>query len=121
MAKVRTPKKGDIWHINPDPVAGKELRDKHYFIVITEEALNMALGVAICAPISTVANAARSVGVTVAVTPESTAKGNIRGVVLCHQVKAMDVIARGAKFETVAEHYLIEEVVLKLIDLIDPQ
>jgi mRNA interferase ChpB len=89
--------------------------------VISEGQLNAALGVSICCPISTVANAARSQGVTVAVGGNSTESGTISGVVLCHQVRALDLKARKAHFSTVAESYLVDEVVLKLVDLIDPQ
>ncbi|MFZ4834248.1 type II toxin-antitoxin system PemK/MazF family toxin [Rouxiella sp. Mn2063] len=117
----KTPQKGDIWHFNPDPVSGRELKGHHYCIVVTDEELNKALGVAICCPISTVASVARSTGVTVAVQPMDTERGDIRGVVLCHQVKAIDLIAREATFETVADSGLIQEVVFKLSNLIDPQ
>lgn len=121
MVKAQTPQRGDIWHFNPDPVAGRELTGKHYCIVITDGKLNQALGVAMCCPISTVADGARSVGVTVAVTPMDTEIGSLRGVVLCHQLKAVDLLARGAEFYTVAEPELTQEVVYKLINLIDPQ
>lgn len=58
---------------------------------------------------------------TVALEGNSTASGTITGVILCHQVRALDLAARQAKFATIAEDYLIEEVVMKLVDLIDPQ
>ena len=121
MVQGRIPQKGDIWHFDPDPVFGRELKGKHYCIVVTDGELNAALGVAMCCPSSTVANQARSTGVTVTVTPMDTERGDIRGVVLCHQVQAVDLLARGATFETVAENTLIQEVVFKLINLIDPQ
>ncbi|WP_225086631.1 type II toxin-antitoxin system PemK/MazF family toxin [Pectobacterium colocasium] len=121
MAEKRIPQKGDIWHFNPDPVFGRELKGDHYCIVVTDGALNAALGVAICCPISTKAETARSAGVTVAVTPVDTERGDLRGVVLCHQAQAVDLLARGATFETVAEDVLIQDVIIKLINLIDPQ
>ncbi|QWA12049.1 type II toxin-antitoxin system PemK/MazF family toxin [Sodalis ligni] len=62
MVQGRIPRKGDIWHFDPDPVFGRELKGKHYCILITEEALNRALGVAICCPLSTLAVGARSAG-----------------------------------------------------------
>ncbi|MBC3253555.1 MULTISPECIES: type II toxin-antitoxin system PemK/MazF family toxin [Serratia] len=120
MAPGRIPQKGDIWHFNPDPIAGRELKGDHYCIVVTAEELNRALGVAICCPISTAALAARSAGVTVTVQPMDTERGDIRGVVLCHQVRAIDLLARGATFETVAEEPLINDVIIKLTNLIDP-
>lgn len=121
MVKRQMPGKGDIWLINPDPTSGHELRGPHYFLVITESALNIALGVSICCPISTVASGARSAGVTVAITADSTEKGTVRGVVLCHQIRALDLKERKARFHTKAEPHLIDEVVMKLVDIIDPQ
>lgn len=121
MVKARTPARGDIWHVSLDPVSGHELMGPHYFIVLTDEALNKVLKVAMCCPISTGANAARSVGVTVPVLPHDTENGNLRGVVLCHQMKAADLISRGAKFYTKADDALVTEVTMKLVDLIDPQ
>ncbi|EPF7730892.1 type II toxin-antitoxin system PemK/MazF family toxin [Escherichia coli] len=121
MVKARTPHRGEIWCFNPDPVAGHELRGPHYCIVVTDKELNNVLKVAMCCPISTGANAARSSGVTVNVLPHDTQTGNLHGVVLCHQLKAVDLIARGAKFHTVADEALISEEIGKLVNLIDPQ
>ncbi|KOC87683.1 type II toxin-antitoxin system PemK/MazF family toxin [Winslowiella iniecta] len=115
---ARTPRKGEVWLIDPDPLEGRELRGPHYYIVLTEEALNLALGVAICCPISTGANAR---GVTVVVDGGSTLKGTVNGVVLCHQVRALDLTERRAKFIILAESHLIDEVVMTLVDIIDPQ
>lgn len=118
---ARIPQKGEIWCVDPDPTSGKELRNPHYFIVVSEQALNKALGVAICCPISTVANAARSQSVTVVLEGNSTKSGSVSGVILCHQIRVLDLTARQAKFSTTAEPYLVDEVVTKLVDLIDPQ
>ncbi|MDF1897224.1 MULTISPECIES: type II toxin-antitoxin system PemK/MazF family toxin [Rahnella] len=121
MTEGRIPKRGDIWHFDPNPIVGRELKDKHYCIVVTVEELNGVLGVAICCPISTAAETARSAGVTVTVGPIDTERGDLRGVVLCHQVRALDLNKRGATFETVAEDGLLKEVIFKLTNLIDPQ
>lgn len=118
---TRTPQKGEIWYVDPDPTSGKELRNPHYFIVVSEQALNKALGIAICCPISTAANAARSQSVTVVLDGNSTKSGKVTGVILCHQIRALDLSARQAKFATTAEPYLVDEMVMKLVDLIDPQ
>lgn len=118
---IRVPKKGEIWYVDPDPTKGHELRFPHYFIVVSDELLNQALGTAICCPISTGGNAARSQNVTVVLDGSSTASGKVTGVILCHQVRALDLKERQAKYATKAEDYLIDEVIMKLVDLIDPQ
>lgn len=118
---VRIPKKGEIWYVDPDLTKGKELRNPHYFIVISDERINKALGTAICCPISSGGNAARSQNVTVAIDGNSTKSGKVTGVILCHQVRALDLSERQAKYATTAEDYLTDEVIIKLVDLIDPQ
>ncbi|MDG6459536.1 type II toxin-antitoxin system PemK/MazF family toxin [Glaesserella parasuis] len=118
---MRVPKKGEIWYVDPDPTKGHELRSPHYFIVVSDELLNQALGTAICCPISTGGNAARSQNVTVVLDGSSTESGKVTGVILCHQVRALDLKERQAKYATKAEDYLIDEVIMKLVDLIDPQ
>lgn len=117
----RVAKKGEIWYVDPDPTKGHELRNPHYFIIVSDERINKALGTAICCPISTRALASRSQSVTVAIDGNSTESGKIHGVILCHQVRALDLKERQAKFSTKAESYVIDEVIMKLIDLIDPQ
>lgn len=79
MVKRPAPGKGDIWLINFDPTSGHELRGPYYFLVVTESVLNNGMGVSLCCPISTVANGARSAGVTVSTTADSIEKGTVRG------------------------------------------
>ncbi|MDO9664946.1 type II toxin-antitoxin system PemK/MazF family toxin [Glaesserella parasuis] len=67
------------------------------------------------------ANAARSQNITVVLDGSSTESGKVTGVILCHQVRALDLKERQAKYATKAEDYLIDEVIMKLVDLIDPQ
>lgn len=67
------------------------------------------------------ANAARSQNITVVLDGSSTESGKVTGVILCRQVRALDLKERQAKYATKAEDYLIDEVIMKLVDLIDPQ
>lgn len=67
------------------------------------------------------ANAARSQNITVVLDGSSTESGKVTGVILCHQVRALGLKERQAKYATKAEDYLIDEVIMKLVDLIDPQ
>lgn len=75
MQKGRIPQRGEIWHLDPSPIAGRKLKYKHYCIVITIGEIN----------------------------------------------RALDLNARKATFETVAEDTLLREVIFKLTNLIDPQ
>ena len=35
MARRRVPGQGDVYWIDPNPVVGREMRDRHRFVVIT--------------------------------------------------------------------------------------
>ncbi|MBI5908936.1 MAG: type II toxin-antitoxin system PemK/MazF family toxin [Betaproteobacteria bacterium] len=49
---TRSPRieRGDIYWIDPNPVAGREMRDRHPFVVITPVEIN-ALGLIMTVPI----------------------------------------------------------------------
>ncbi|WP_339920709.1 type II toxin-antitoxin system PemK/MazF family toxin [Photorhabdus caribbeanensis] len=119
--RKKFPGRGEIWFVDHDPVTGRELKGKHYFIVITETILNKALGTAICCPITTGGSKPRSSGTTVVVDGRSTLSGEITGVVLCHQIRTLDLEGTKATYATDTEAELLDEIIGKVIDLIDPQ
>jgi hypothetical protein len=61
MARGRHPRPGDVYWIDPNPVAGREMKDRHRFVVITLTAIN-ALGVAMTVPVTTGGAFARNRG-----------------------------------------------------------
>ena len=48
MMRRRIPGAGDVYWIDPNPIAGRKMRDRHRFVIITQKQIN-ALGVAVCA------------------------------------------------------------------------
>jgi mRNA interferase ChpB len=119
--KRRIPSKGEIWHVDGDPVSGREFKGAHYYLVISEQALVAKLGTAICVPITSGGGLARSASVTVYLDGNSTNTGKITGVALCYQVRAMDLAMRGASYAAKAEAHIVNEVLGLVVDLIDPQ
>lgn len=45
----------------------------------------------------------------------------ITGVALCYQVRSLDLIERQAKYAATAESSIVDEVLAKVIDILDPQ
>ena len=45
MARRRPPQPGDVYWIDPNPISGREMKDRHRFVVITPKEIN-ALGIA---------------------------------------------------------------------------
>ena len=52
MVRSDVPRCGDVYWIDPNPVAGREMKDRHRFVVITPRQVN-ALGVSMTVPITT--------------------------------------------------------------------
>ncbi len=115
------PMRGEIWHINGDPQAGKEFKGAHYYLILSESELNDAFKTAICVPITSAGAFSRSLGVTVVLDGSSTDTGKITGVILPFGVRSLDLKARGATYAATAESHIIDEVTAILIDIIDPQ
>ncbi len=51
MIRRRIPQRGDVYWIDPNPIAGREVRDRHRFVVITLKEIN-ALGVSVTVPVT---------------------------------------------------------------------
>lgn len=117
----RIPQKGELWHVDGDPIAGHEFKGAHYYLVLSQRELVKALGVAICVPITSGGARPSSEAVTVYIDGGSTDKGNVTGVVLCHQVRALDLFARNATYKALVHSHITDEILAKVIDILDPK
>jgi mRNA interferase ChpB len=88
MIRSNVARQGDIYSIDPNPTAGRELRDRHFFVVISPHAINR-LGVCMTVPITTGGGAAREMGIAFPITGHRT-----NGVALCNQVRTFDLAER---------------------------
>jgi mRNA interferase ChpB len=87
------PDAGDILHLSFDPASGREMKGDHYCLVLTPKAFNDRFGLAWTCPITT-GRQDLVRGVT-AVSLMGTG-ASVTGIVLCHQIKALDWSARKA-------------------------
>jgi mRNA interferase ChpB len=117
----RVPAKGEIWHVNGDPVEGHEFKGAHYYLVLSEKKLIAALGTAVCVPVTSGGLLARSKAVTVWLDGDSTDTGEITGVVLCYQLRALDLATRHARYAATVSPHVMDEILGMVVDLIDPQ
>jgi mRNA interferase ChpB len=102
--------RGDIWYVDLNPTKGSEQANPRYILVLTTKAFN-ALGTPIVAPISSGGNFAREQGFAVSLSGAGT---HASGVVLCHQLCAMDLKARAAKFLERVPDYIMDEVLARV-------
>lgn len=89
-----TPDLGDILHLAFDPASGREMKGDHFCIVLTPRIFNQRFGVAWTCPITS-GRQELARGLT-AVTLMGTGL-KVSGIVLCHQIKALDWAARKAQ------------------------
>ncbi|MGI3899204.1 MAG: type II toxin-antitoxin system PemK/MazF family toxin [Janthinobacterium lividum] len=112
------PHRGDVYWIDPNPVAGREMKDRHRFVVITPREIN-ALGVCMTVPVTSGGVFTRDMGLAVPITGHDT-----NGVAVCNQVRSFDVEARvrggSARFVETIDQATAEEIVARVVSVIDP-
>lgn len=119
MVRSSVPRRGDVYWIDPNPVAGREMKDRHRFVVITPREIN-ALGVSMTVPITTGGVFARDAGLAVLITGHETT-----GVAVCNQVRSFDIEARirasSARFIETLDDATMGEIVARVVSAIDPE
>lgn len=118
MSYHRVPHKGDVYWIDPNPISGREMKNRHPFVIITPKEINK-LGVAMAVPITTAGAFARAQGLCVPITGHKTS-----GVAVCNQVRTFDIEERqkmgSARWIETLDKNTIEEIVIRVISIIDP-
>jgi mRNA interferase ChpB len=114
----RVPVRGDVYWIDPNPVAGREMRDRHRFVVVTPAEINK-LGVSITVPITSGGAFARLKGLTVPLMGNDTT-----GVAVCNQARSFDVQARvlagTARYIETLNAATANEIVGRLVSVLEP-
>lgn len=118
MTRSRIAQRGDVYWIDPNPIVGREIKDRHRFVVITPKEIN-ALGIAMTVPVSSGGAFVRNMGLTVPITGHDT-----MGVAVCNQVRSFDLEAReragSARFVETLDASTVEEIVSRVLSVIDP-
>jgi mRNA interferase ChpB len=119
MVRSSVPRRGDVYWIDPNPVAGREMKDRHRFVVVTPREIN-ALGVSMTVPVTTGGVFTRNVGLAVPITGHETT-----GVAVCNQLRSFDIEARvragSARYIETLDEETIGEIVARVVSAIDPE
>lgn len=107
--------RGDIYTVNLDPTAGSEQQGQRPVLIISKAEFNR-LGVAVVCPITQGGVSARIAGWAV---PMSGAGTETQGVVLCHQIRTLDLKARSAKRKEKVPEFILDEVLARVQAIID--
>ncbi len=107
--------RGDIYHVDLNPIAGREQSGSRYVLIVSPRVFNN-LGTPLVCPITQGGDFARRAGYAVSLSGAGT---NTQGVVLCNQPRALDLHARSARFVEKVPDFVLDEVLAKLATLID--
>ena len=112
---MRFPKRGDIWQVNLNPVAGNEQQGIRPVFVVSEENFNRS-GLTLICPITQGGNQTRFAGFAVSMMGAGAAT---QGVVMSNQARTIDVAARQGKFIERAPEFVVGEVLAKLQTIVE--
>jgi mRNA interferase ChpB len=105
------PNRGDIIHLEFDPASGREMKGRHYALVVSGKLFNQQ-GLAMVCPISQGAAASqRTYGTIVTLMGLGI---DTQGAVHCHQLKPLDWRARKAQLKESVPPALVEEVLARV-------
>lgn len=108
--------RGDIVRLNLNPTAGREQQgDFRPALIISPAAFNVS-GLVLIAPITQGGDFARYAGFAV---PLSGSGTETQGVVLCNQIRTVDLEARGAKRVESAPDVVMDDVLARIQVLIE--
>ena len=107
--------RGDIYHVTLNPTQGREQAGSRYVMVVTPGAFNR-LGTPLVCPITQGGEFARDRGFAVSLMGTGL---NVKGVVLCNQLRAMDLSARGARYAETVPQEIIGEVLATISTLFE--
>lgn len=97
------PEQGDIITLDFNPQAGHEQKGHRPALVVSNHTFNRRTGIAIVCPIT---NTERHFPLHIPLGE----KTSVTGVVMCEQVKSLDVTARNAVFKEKAPSDIVEEI-----------
>jgi mRNA-degrading endonuclease toxin of MazEF toxin-antitoxin module len=107
--------RGDVFHVDLDPIQGREQAGARYVLIVSPKIFNL-LGTPLVCPITQGGSFARHAGFAVSLSGAGT---QTQGVVLCNQLRVLDLQARKARFVERVPDFIIDEVLSKLSTLID--
>lgn len=108
-------RRGEIWNVDLEPTQGREQAGRRPVLIVSPDSLN-AISAPIVCPITAGGVGARMGGFTVTLSGSGT---STIGVVLCHQVRAVDLKARsGRRVERVPD-FILDDVLARLATIFE--
>ena len=106
-------RRGDIFVVGLDPTAGREIQKQRPVLIVSPTAFNRQ-NPPLAAPITRGGAAAR---LGLMAVPLTGAGAKTDGVVLCNQLRTLDLAARGGKFVERLPDAIVEAVIDRIADI----
>ena len=106
------PMQGDIIFLNFDPQIGHEQRGRRPALVVSNNTFNSFTSIAVVCPIT---NTNRQIPIHVSLDNRT----KTTGVVMCDQVKSLDINMRNAEFVEKISEDILEEVIDILVGFVE--
>lgn len=110
MIKEYIPSRGDLVWLDFDPTVGHEQAHKRPALVLSPEPFNKVIKLVLLAPITS-----KVKGLPFEVKLKDT---KTKGVILCHQVRTVDYLARGIEFIEKAPKSTVDDALAKISVLV---
>jgi mRNA interferase ChpB len=107
--------RGDVFHVDLNPIKGREQAGARYVLIVSPKAFN-DLGTPLVCPITQGGEFARGAGFAVSLSGAGT---KVQGVVLCNQPRVLDLKARRGQFMERVPPFIMDEVLARLATLIE--
>ncbi|WP_422927529.1 type II toxin-antitoxin system PemK/MazF family toxin [Singulisphaera sp. PoT] len=107
--------RGDIYHVDLNPIQGREQAGRRYVLIVSPRDFNRP-GTPLVCPITQGGEFARSKGFAVSLSGTGT---NAQGVVLCNQPRVLDLQGRKAAFVEKVPQAVTDEVIARLLTLLE--
>ena len=108
--------RGEIWHLDLNPVVGHEQGGSRFVLIVSPQAFNTLIGLAIVVPITTGGGFVRSRGFAVSLMGAGT---RTSGVIICAQPRTVDIKGRSGRLIEAVPSFIVDEVLAKLAPIFE--
>jgi mRNA-degrading endonuclease toxin of MazEF toxin-antitoxin module len=109
-------RRGDIYLVSLNPAKGREQQGERPVLIVSNDKFNAVIGLPVIAPIATAGNFSRAQGFAVSLSGAGT---NTTGVILCDQLRVLDLKSRQAKRVEDVPSFIMDEVLARIVPIFE--
>lgn len=109
-------RRGDIYLVSLNPAKGRKQQGERPVLIVSNDKFNAVTGLPVIAPIATAGNFSRAQGFAVSLSGAGT---NTTGVILCDQLRVLDLKSRQAKRVEDVPSFIMDEVLARIVPIFE--